>query len=216
MPLPIRLKGWICLYRATLFYCIFGYLCGSVLFALAAGHLFGKDVLKDSKDQNPGTANAFMHGGFFCGFLTLAGDLFKGFFPVWLCLMRVDGVRGSLLFPLVLAAPVIGHIFPLFRRFRGGKGIATSFGALAALLPDLRPLLSLAFFFLFFSLVLRISPHYYRTIATYLATTVTLFVLREGIYVQIGFGLICVAVLFRLLSSREERKSIRVNLLWKH
>ena len=121
----------------------------------------------------------------------------------------------SMLFSLVLAAPVIGHIFPLFRKFRGGKGIATSFGCFAALLPDPRPLLALAFFFLFFSLILRISPHYYRTIVTYLCTAALLFVLSERMSVQIGCSLIAATVVIRLLCSREERKTFQVSLLWK-
>ncbi len=200
---------------AALFYLFFGYVCGSVLFASLAGHLFGKDVTDGSADHNPGTANAFMNGGFLCGVLTLIGDFGKGFLPVWLCLLRVEDIRDSILFALVLAAPVIGHIFPLFRRFRGGKGIATSFGCFAALLPAPRPLLALAVFFLFFSLILRISPHYYRTIVTYLCTAALLFVLNEGLAVQIGCGLIAAAVVIRLLCSQEERKPFQVNLLWK-
>lgn len=200
---------------AALFYLFFGYICGSILFASVAGHLLGKDVTDHSADHNPGTANAFMQGGFLCGVLTLIGDFGKGFLPVWLCLGRVEGVQDSMLFPLVLAAPVIGHIFPLFCRFRGGKGIATSFGCFAALLPDPRPLLALAFFFLFFSLILRVSPHFYRTIVTYLCTTVLLFFLGGQITVQLGCGLISAAVVIRLLCSREERKTFQVKLLWK-
>lgn len=201
--------------QAALFYLLVGYISGSVLFALVSGHLFGKDVTGDSADHNPGTANAFMQGGFLCGVMALIGDFGKGFLPVWLCLIRVEGIRDSMLFSLVLAAPVIGHIFPLFRKFRGGKGIATSFGCFAALLPDPRPLLALAFFFLFFSLILRISPHYYRTIVTYLCTAALLFVLSERMSVQIGCSLIAAAVVIRLLCSREERKTFQVSLLWK-
>lgn len=201
--------------QAALFYGFFGYICGSVLFALVAGHIFGKDVTGESADHNPGTANAFMHGGFLCGMTALIGDFSKGFFPVWLCLMRVEGIRDSMLFAPVLAAPVIGHIFPVFRKFRGGKGIATTFGCFAALLPDPRPLLALAFFFLFFSLILRISPHYYRTIVTYLSTMGLLFFLKERFAVQIGCTMITAAVVIRLLCSREERKTFQVSLLWK-
>ena len=70
----------------------------------------------------------------------------------------------------VIAAPVIGHIFPIFFRFRGGKGIAVTFGCLLGLLPSWQPLAWLAAFFIFFSVVVRITPHYYRTLITYLCT----------------------------------------------
>ena len=68
------------------FFAVFGYLCGSVLFARLFSAAMGKDILCSSKDGNPGTSNAFQYGGFFCGLLTLLGDLCKGFLPVWLFL----------------------------------------------------------------------------------------------------------------------------------
>ena len=62
-----------------------GYLSGSVLYARIFSRLFQKEnMLEQSKDHNPGTANAFMYGGFWCGLLTLLFDLGKGFFPVYL------------------------------------------------------------------------------------------------------------------------------------
>ena len=55
-----------------LFYVSFGYLAGSILFAHVFGYLLGnKDVTEESRDHNPGTANAFVYGGFWCGVLTL-------------------------------------------------------------------------------------------------------------------------------------------------
>ena len=72
------------------------------------------------------------------------------------------------LFALVLAAPVIGHAFPLFHPRMGGKAIAVSFGCLLGLYPDLRPVLTLAAFYLIFSLLLVIDPHLFRSMITYL------------------------------------------------
>ena len=117
------------------FYLLAGYLSGSVLYAHIWGRfLCRKDVTAGTRDGNPGTANAFMVGGFWCGILTLLCDLAKGFVPVWLFLRQTDSTDFVLAF--VLAAPVIGHIFPLFHHFRGGKGIATSFGCLLGLRVD--------------------------------------------------------------------------------
>ena len=113
----------------TLFYLLAGYLSGSVLYAQIWGRLIsGKDITEGTRDNNPGAANAFMEGGFLCGMLTLICDLAKGFFPVWLFLRQADYADFTL--ALVLAAPVFGHIFPLFHHFQGGKGIAVSFGCL--------------------------------------------------------------------------------------
>ena len=66
-------------------YVLYGYLSGSVLYARVFAKIFKKEnMIENSKDKNPGTANAFMHGGFLCGVLTLVFDLLKGFLPVFL------------------------------------------------------------------------------------------------------------------------------------
>ena len=65
-----------------LLFLVCAYLSGSVLYARVFGRLFGKDVTLGSSDGNPGTFNAFQNGGFWCGLLTLLGDLAKGFVPV--------------------------------------------------------------------------------------------------------------------------------------
>ena len=69
--------------RTFLFFA-FGYFSGSILFARVYAALFNKDIIENSKDKNPGAANAFMHGGMLCGTLTLIGDILKGFLPVFL------------------------------------------------------------------------------------------------------------------------------------
>lgn len=153
--------------RWCLVYAIVGYLAGGILFCdLLLRGLKQVDVFRAADDGNPGTHNAFHLGGFWCGLGTLLGDLSKGFFPVWLCLRRLDAL--SPLFCLTLLAPVLGHAFPLGRRGRGGKAIAASFGVLLGLLPRRRPLLLLAACYLFFSLIAVIRPHDVRSITTYL------------------------------------------------
>ena len=63
---------------------LLGYLSGSILYARVFARLFGKeDIIVNSKDHNPGTANAFMYGGFWCGLLTLICDIAKGCVPVY-------------------------------------------------------------------------------------------------------------------------------------
>lgn len=150
------------MYR-TLLYTILGYLSGSLLFAKFFNRLLdGEDVTAESPDKNPGVYNAFLYGGKFCGILTLCCDLLKGFFPVYLYSRAPDlplfpagngpaipVVSGGGL-ALVLAAPVLGHIFPLWHRFRGGKGITVTFGVLLGLLPQAGPVVILACVFLFF------------------------------------------------------------------
>lgn len=124
---------------------ILGYLSGSILFSRIASTLLNcGDITSNSCDQNPGAANAFRNGGFWCGFITLVGDMLKGFLPVWSYLSLAGGEPTGLAFSLLLASPVVGHIFPLYFRFHGGKGIATTFGCLLGLLPEFLPVAILA------------------------------------------------------------------------
>lgn len=121
---------------------LFGYLSGSILYARIFAKLFRKeDMIEKSKDRNPGAGNAFMYGGFWCGVLTLTCDILKGFFPVFL-FMRYATDMNSIAF--VMAAPVLGHAYPLFFKGKGGKGIAVSFGCLLGLFPLLQPVAILA------------------------------------------------------------------------
>ena len=192
-----------------------GYLSGSVLYARVFSRLFQKkNMLKQSKDHNPGTANAFMYGGFWCGLLTLLFDLGKGFFPVYLfVLYRAPSHPAPFLAALVIAAPVIGHIFPLFYHFRGGKGIAVTFGCLLGLYPVLHPLFILALCFIFFSSILKISPHFYRTIFSYAFSLVIMIREIDTDAIVLGFLLISAAVLIKMLTSKEERDKLEVKLL---
>lgn len=200
----------------ALFFALAGYLCGGVLFARLAADLFGKTaILTDSQDGNPGAANAFTYGGFWCGVLVLCGDLSKGFLPVRLYLNSTAASKGPLLLALVLAAPVIGHAFPLLYRFQGGKGIAVTFGCLLGLVPSWRPALTLALTFLFFSLVVRIHPHSHRTAVTYLCTAILLAIDRVEPGVLLGFCLMAAVVLLRLSLSKETRCKPEVKLLWR-
>lgn len=196
--------------RTFLFFA-FGYFSGSILFARVYGTLFNKDIIGTSKDKNPGTANAFMHGGMLCGILTLIGDILKGFLPVFLFLEASGGAVGFGI-ALVLAAPVLGHNYSVFYRFEGGKGIATSFGCLLGLFPRLLPALILAFCYITLSVVVRISPHYYRTLAAYFAAAVMgLFLVPEA-GIRTGMALIAALIIIKHLASDEEKGKFGISL----
>ena len=193
-------------------YMILGYLSGSVLYARVFSRLLGKDnIYEQSKDCNPGTANAFTYGGFWCGLGTLLGDLLKGAVPVWLYL-RGASSSPSLAVALVAAAPVFGHAFPVFYRFQGGKGIAVTFGCLLGLLPVWQPLALFIGAFLLFSLVIRITPHFQRTIFSYLLTLICMLLTKQRPEIILGFLLITAIVCLRMHMSKEPRESMLVRL----
>lgn len=201
-----------------LFFIFMGYLSGSILFAHLSEKLLNREpFLQDSKDGNPGAANAFQHGGFGCGMFTLLGDMLKGFLPIYMYVKSGgDFIASPFLASTVLAAPVLGHAFPIFFGFQGGKGIAVTFGCLLGIWPTMEPVLLLAVMFLFFTLILCITPHFQRTMVTYIAT----FFLMMGLHCEPGiiggFMIVTVTVCVRLHMSKEERKKMRVKLLWTH
>ncbi len=207
-----------CFMAGTVMYMILGYLSGSVLFAQVFSKVFRKEgMIENSRDQNPGTANAFQYGGFWCGVLTLAGDLAKGFLPVFLFVHgRMADSPYRFMSGLVIAAPVIGHAFPVFYRFRGGKGIAVTFGCLLGLLPLWQPIAALAVFFIIFSVVLKITPHYHRTLAAYLCSLASVLCMEGETVIRAGFLVITLTVCARMLVSKETKEKMGVKLLWMH
>ncbi len=190
-----------------------GYIFGSLLFARYFGLLFkNKNIISDSPDNNPGAFNAFRYGGFACGVLTLCCDLLKGFLPVFLYLYHCDNPPGiSLAF--VFAAPVFGHILPIFHKFQGGKGIAVSFGCLLGLLPEFRPVVILASSFLFFTLILKVTPHYYCTLLTYCTSIIAMLFFIPSTPLCLGFSMVAGIIILKLLRSPEKKEKCKVKLL---
>lgn len=149
-----------------IFYLAAGFLSGSILYSFLLPKLLRQvDVVQDSGDHNPGSANAIKLAGPVVGLLCLVLDIAKGFFPVLLSLGRVNPYHLS--FALVIAAPVLGHAFSPLMRGHGGKAIAVSFGVLLALCWRTAMVWYLAAAFLFFSLVLTIEPHGCRVIVSF-------------------------------------------------
>lgn len=142
---------------------VLGFLSGGILYSyLLPKWLCKVDVVAQSDDHNPGTANAFKLAGPLVGTLCLLCDVGKGFVPVFWAARQLD--RTHVLFALVLAAPVLGHAMAPFFHHRGGKAIAVTFGVLLGLIPFSFVVCLLAAPYLFFSLVVVIRPHRVRTI----------------------------------------------------
>lgn len=153
-------------------YVAFAFLMGSVLFSYHLPLWLKKvDVVAQSADHNPGTANAFKGAGVGIGLLCLLCDMGKGFVPVWLA-VRARGISFPLL-PLVLLAPVAGHAFSPWYPFGGGKAIATAFGVLIGLLPFSKAVWVLVIWYLFFSLAMVIRPNEKRSVAAFLCFAAT-------------------------------------------
>ena len=108
------------------------YLLGSIPSALLVVWLMtGKDVRREGSG-NVGATNAVRIGGIAAGILVTAMDVAKGALPVWA--MSVLNPASVWLAAAMMAA-VVGHCYPVWLRFAGGKGVATAFGAFVVLAP---------------------------------------------------------------------------------
>lgn len=110
---------------------IFSYLLGSVPSGLIIGKLSGLDVRK-AGSGNIGATNVARLLGKKGGSLTLLADTAKGFIPVFA--VQHMGFSDPIL-ALVGVAAFLGHLYPIFLKFKGGKGVATGFGVLLGLAP---------------------------------------------------------------------------------
>lgn len=103
---------------------IVGYFIGCISFGYIAGKIFkGRDI-RDVGSGNAGTANVIRNFGWVPGLITFAGDVLKGV-AASLIGFGLAGWEGACIGGLMA---VIGHILPFYLKFKGGKGVATSFG----------------------------------------------------------------------------------------
>ena len=114
------------------------YLIGSLSFAVIVSRVFGLADPRSYGSKNPGATNVLRSGNRAAALLTLAFDVLKGYVPVLLVL--VHGPRfglGESAAAFVGLAAFVGHLWPAFFRFHGGKGVATAAGVLMAINPGL-------------------------------------------------------------------------------
>jgi glycerol-3-phosphate acyltransferase PlsY len=109
---------------------IVAYLVGSIPFAVVVSRAMGLPDPRSYGSGNPGTTNVLRSGSKVAALLTLAGDAAKGWIAVWGAMKLGLAVE---VVAIVALAAFIGHVFPVWLGFRGGKGVATAAGVLFAL-----------------------------------------------------------------------------------
>ncbi|QWK97530.1 glycerol-3-phosphate 1-O-acyltransferase PlsY [Plesiomonas shigelloides] len=118
---------------------ICAYLLGSISSAILICRLAGLPDPRETGSGNPGATNVLRLGGRFAALAVLIADVAKGGLPVWLA-YKLDLAPPVL--GIIAIAACLGHIYPLFFHFQGGKGVATAFGAIAPISWDITGLLS--------------------------------------------------------------------------
>ncbi len=114
----------------TYLFPLLGYLAGSLASAIIVCRIMGLPDPRSGGSGNPGATNVLRIGGKKAALLTLMGDVFKGVIPV---LIAHALELAALSIALTCLGCFLGHLYPVFFRFQGGKGVATAFGAIIAL-----------------------------------------------------------------------------------
>jgi glycerol-3-phosphate acyltransferase PlsY len=131
-PMQTALIGQEALVAQGALVALAAYLLGSVSFAIVVSRLMTLPDPRSYGSKNPGATNVLRSGSKAAAVLTLAGDAGKGWLAVWLAWVWTGDARVAALAGL---AVFVGHLFPVFHRFRGGKGVATAAGVLLGFDP---------------------------------------------------------------------------------
>lgn len=110
-----------------LIYALTGYLVGSISTAIITCKLMGLEDPRSVGSNNPGATNVLRHGGRKAAIITLIGDMLKGLLPVIVVTMIEPAAAAISVTGL---GAFLGHIFPVYYEFKGGKGVATYYGVL--------------------------------------------------------------------------------------
>jgi glycerol-3-phosphate acyltransferase PlsY len=155
----------------TIIFTIAAYLIGSISFAVVASRAFGLSDPRTYGSKNPGATNVLRSGSKKAAIATLVGDCAKGWLAVWLAVHFDEQFGlGDSGVALVAIAVFLGHLWPVFFRFIGGKGVATALGVLLGLniwlgLATLATWLIVAYAFRYSSLAALVAavfaPFYY-------------------------------------------------------
>ena len=150
---------------------LLAYLAGSLSFAVIVSRLMNLDDPRSYGSGNPGATNVLRSGNKIAAALTLLFDGLKAFIPLW-CVQQYGaefGLEGGTVAAVAMAA-FLGHLFPVFFKFKGGKGVATAIGASFGIHPLLGVAtgltwLIIAYFFRYSSLAALVAavftPVYY-------------------------------------------------------
>lgn len=150
---------------------LLAYLAGSLSFAVIVSRLMNLDDPRHYGSGNPGATNVLRSGNKLAAALTLLFDGLKAFIPLW-CVQQYGlefGLAGGTIAAVAMAA-FLGHLFPVFFKFKGGKGVATAIGASFGIHPLLGVAtgltwLIIAYFFRYSSLAALVAavftPVYY-------------------------------------------------------
>lgn len=181
------------LYEASLV--VGAYLLGSVSFAVVVSKLMKLPDPHSYGSGNPGATNVLRTGNKKAAILTLLGDCLKGFFAVYIAKLIMPQQEAlNTILALVAFAVFLGHVFPIFHKFKGGKGVATAAGVLFGIhwilgLAALSTWLIMAFFFRYSSLA-ALTTAIFAPLFCYF-----LLILNPGLSQEICLSVVAIGIL---------------------
>lgn len=193
---------------------IVAYLIGSIPFAVVTGYILTKKDIRTQGSKNAGATNVFRILGWKAGLFVLVADFLKAFFPVLFApwILEWSGVEN---FPLslfqtgVFICVILGHIFPLFAKFKGGKGVASAAGGISAIFPPAIP-----FCLIVFTGTIMISR--YVSLASLLTAWILPFyyfffslLLKSHFSITVQIFFVCVAILITLFHRSNIKRLIK-------
>ena len=170
---------------------LFAYLVGSVSSGIIVSQIFNLPDPRTIGSKNPGATNVMRSGNKKAAIFTLLGDLFKAILV--LTLAEYLGFN-DLIIVCVALAVLIGHIYPIFYKFQGGKGVATAIGILIAL--NFKLALIVASIWLLVFGIWRYSS-LAAIVAAISAPIIAIFILRDQSLYCIAFSFITIIILFK-------------------
>ena len=114
-------------YITILSFLLFSYLTGSTNGSIIFSKFLKQKDPREYGSKNPGATNILRSGNKILALITLLFDMSKGFIPVFIACFFIDS---KALLQIIGICAVLGHIFPIYYKFKGGKGVATSFGVI--------------------------------------------------------------------------------------
>lgn len=169
---------------------ILAYLLGSISTAILTCKTMGLPDPRTVGSNNPGATNVLRYGGKKAAALTLIGDLFKGLIPVLIA--KLAGMD-NLWITLIGIAAFLGHLYPIYFKFQGGKGVATAFGVYLGI-NGLAGLLIIGTW-LFIAKILKISS-FSALIATLLAP-LYFYLITHDTPITLGMVLVTILIYWR-------------------
>jgi glycerol-3-phosphate acyltransferase PlsY len=193
---------------------LLAYVIGSIPFGVVVGKLFYHVDVREHGSGNVGTTNVFRVLGKKAGVAVLVCDMLKGYIPAFIAAYFLRATNPWLVI-FIAAAPVVGHMYSVFLKGRGGKGVATGAGVVIALIPLAGGIIAVVWI----SLILITRYVSLASLVATLLVPVFVFALGDPLPYLIAAVLVTVGIFWahrgnirRLLDGTENR----VKLQWSH